>query len=517
MSNADAVDVGGEKNRESTHTKGMSNNGWKDDWDVRGSDVRRRTHSSLSTDSTEEHALYWLPEDARKRDEHLRRLLRGKRDSINNHIGMFCSPYDPGLGPMLCLDRHEVHGRIHKLVSGIKMVYGLVLSGVAKSALDPFDVEKDFAEDPFKRNLANFYNLAATVQFVLCLCGSLFSTIVFIVLSYQPDSTIYRIASQFDFFLAYCYMIFYSTFLLLAQVAAVIFIRSDPTWAWVILGLIILIFVTLFNHFAYGFKKAFPNFAVHVFPIFAMASFNPFVWRWMFSSQEKEAHQLMMKHTADTMIQDAENNFGKDVVNKVRSDVAREEGYPVVGMPPTHGSGDKEANANEDGVIFGLSTERGQQLQALLSSALPHTVPERRYQLAIGMLIEEMDVPSLVSAAKSSMVVLGISFCLCLQLRLCPSAAAMCASPCSCCTESHAPYECSCSSVRALLRFPCSSFELCFLLSSLAARTLLHLCRPHDASATPYDCSGDVQTQHCGTTTCGCNSPRASGLASSAL
>jgi len=153
-----------------------------------------------------------VAEDADRRDEHLRRLLRCKRENVNNHIGMFCSPYDPGIGPMLCLPRDEVHARIHKLVSGISIIYGLVLSGVAKSALSPFDVENEFVDDAYKRALGNFYNFAATVQFTLCLSGSLFSTIIFIIVSYQPDSSIYRIAAHFDFFLAYCYMIFYSTY-----------------------------------------------------------------------------------------------------------------------------------------------------------------------------------------------------------------------------------------------------------------------------------------------------------------
>lgn len=261
--------------------------------DARCSSESSAAESEASGNSVE----YWLAEDAVRRDDHLRRLLRCRREAVNNHVGMLCSPYDPGIGPMLCLPRDEVHARLHKLVSGISMVYGLVLSGVAKSALSPFDVEKEFADDAYKRSLANFFNFAAAAQFTLCLSGSLFSTIVFIILSYQPDSVIYRVAAQFDFFLAYCYMIFYSTFLLLAQLGAAIYIKSDPVWAWATIAIIISSFVLLFNHFAFGFKKAFPNFAVHVFPIFAMASFNPWVWKWMWG-RDKRAHEHMMHHTA---------------------------------------------------------------------------------------------------------------------------------------------------------------------------------------------------------------------------
>ena len=35
----------------------------------------------------------------------------------------------------------------------------------------------------------------------------------------------------------------------------------------------------------------------HVFPIFAIASFNPWVWRWMWGAA-KLAHEEMMHHTA---------------------------------------------------------------------------------------------------------------------------------------------------------------------------------------------------------------------------
>jgi len=189
-------------------------------------------------------------------------------------------------------------------------------------------------------------------------------------------------------------------FLLLAQLGAVIFIRSDPVWAWSTIGIMIVSFVLLFNHFAFGFKKAFPNFAVHVFPIFAMASFNPWVWKWMWGSSARE-HEVMMRHNAETMIQDAENNYGKAVVNKVRAELEHER----------HGRAHDETNEHSGGCSESariLSSPGGLELQDFLASTLPDTAPKRRQQLAIGMLIEEMTVPNLAATCRTSMVVLGM-------------------------------------------------------------------------------------------------------------
>ena len=80
----------------------------------------------------------------------------------------------------------------------------------------------------------------------------------------------------------------------------------------------------------------------------------------------------------------------------------------VNGRSNTH---DLEVNGKcpkDDDELFGLSHPRGQELWQFLHDALPHTCSKRRFQLAKGMLIEEIDVATLVSAARSSMVVLGV-------------------------------------------------------------------------------------------------------------
>ena len=50
--------------------------------------------------------------------------------------------------------RDQVQGRLHNVVSSLSMVYGLVFSGVAGSALSPLKAV-DYDEDTYHRTLAN--------------------------------------------------------------------------------------------------------------------------------------------------------------------------------------------------------------------------------------------------------------------------------------------------------------------------------------------------------------------------
>ena len=120
------------------------------------------------------------------------------------------------------------------------MVYGLILSGVASSALSPLEAQA-YADSSVERTLANFYNLAATVQFTICVLGSLWTTFVLGFLNCQPDTTILRCSANFDFFGKYFLVIGWRTMLLLAPCAVTIFLRSDSDWAIVTIGLIVFI------------------------------------------------------------------------------------------------------------------------------------------------------------------------------------------------------------------------------------------------------------------------------------
>ena len=50
--------------------------------------------------------------------------------------------------------RDQIQGRMHNVVSSLSMVYGLVFSGVAGSALTPMSVQ-EFGEGTSFRTLAN--------------------------------------------------------------------------------------------------------------------------------------------------------------------------------------------------------------------------------------------------------------------------------------------------------------------------------------------------------------------------
>ena len=316
---------------------------------------RRSTTASAWRGEADAREKLWTEDDAIRRDIHLRRLLRCKPDSSNYHYGMLCSPYDPMLGMLLCMPRDKVQGRMHNIVSGVSVVYGLLLSGVAGSALDPISVD-EFAKEPDKLALANFANFAASLQFTLCLSGSVLTTFVLVIINSQPDATIFRVVAQMDWFLTYCYLCFYSAYLLMAQLCAVIYIRSSPYWAYATIAGVLVMFQVLLNHWQYGVKRAFPNFSLHLFPLFAINSFNPWTMSWLFGKRWSE-HRKTSQHTANVMIQDAENNFGKDVINKVRHDVASERARDARGDNRQGTADDEEGVEEEDGLeaLFALA------------------------------------------------------------------------------------------------------------------------------------------------------------------
>ena len=147
------------------------------------------------------------------------------------------------------------------------MVYGLVFSGVAGSALSPFNVA-DWGEGTTERTLANFFNLAASFQFSICISGVLFTTFILVFVNAVPDTVIFRCVANCNFLMVYCYLIFYSTYLLLAQLCAVIYIRSDPSWAIATMIGTVFLFLLLFSHWIYALRGAFPNTFLSVFSRF---------------------------------------------------------------------------------------------------------------------------------------------------------------------------------------------------------------------------------------------------------
>ena len=230
---------------------------------------------------------------------------------------------------LLCMPREQVQGRLHNIVSGIATISGLIFAGVAGSALNPLNV-KDFDSDDTKRNLANFYNLAASFQFIIALSGTLFTTYVILEINFEPDATIFRCVASMDFFVVYVMLIFWSTFLLIAQLCSIIYIRSDVVWAWATISGVILIYYLLMLHWAIGMKAAFPNAFLHYFPILASLGVAP---HWLFGSTWTK-HVELARHTANMKLQEAEANFGTAVISAIRSDVAREDFRAHVSIHP---------------------------------------------------------------------------------------------------------------------------------------------------------------------------------------
>ena len=289
------------------------------------------------------------------------------------------------------------------------MVYGLIFSGVAGSALSPLTVS-DYDDGSTERTLANFFNFAASVQFSICVAGVLFTTSILCFLNSTPDTVIFRLAANFNFSMIYAYLIFYSTYLLLAQLCAIIFIRSDPGWAWATIGALLGVFFALFSHWIYAMRDAFPIPALHFTPAFGVLSFNPHIFSLMFG-KGLAALKASAQHVARIMLQEATNNFGGDVVNKVQRDVARgelphaqatpqspahtrdEAGFPARAAEGARASSDARVDREEEAAAAAAA----KQLEAMLLEALPRTIAERRRLIASGLLIEDLTLPRLVT------------------------------------------------------------------------------------------------------------------------
>ena len=302
-----------------------------------------------------------------------------------------------------------MQGRLHNLMTCYSMVYGLVFSGVAGSALSPLTVS-EYDAGSTERTLANFFNFAASVQFSICVAGVLFTTFILCFLNSTPDTVIFRLAANFNFSMIYAYLIFYSTYLLLAQLCAIIFIRSDPGWAWATSGALLGIFFALFSHWIYAMRDAFPIPALHFTPAFGVLSFNPHIFSLMFG-KGLAALKASAQHVARIMLQEATNNFGSDVVNKVQRDVARAEpphGHALpqspahrrdeAGTPARAAAGARApSDARVEQEAEAAAAAAAKQLEAMLLEAMPKSRADRRRHIASGLLIEELTLPRLVT------------------------------------------------------------------------------------------------------------------------
>lgn len=146
------------------------------------------------------------------------------------------------------------------------------------------------------------YNFAASLQFIICISGVLFTTFILMFINTVPDTVIFRCAANFNFIMVYPYLIFYSCYLLAAQLFAIIFINSDFVWAIVTCSISFVIFHVLFSHWIFAQKDAFPNTTMHFLPTMVVLSFNPYVATFLFGKKYADLQQIC-KHNANAMIQ----------------------------------------------------------------------------------------------------------------------------------------------------------------------------------------------------------------------
>ena len=108
-----------------------------------------------------------------------------------------------------------------------------------------------------------------------------------------------------------------------------------------------------------------PELAVHMYPTLLMATFgSPFIARWFFTKKED---RKLAEHAANIMIQEAENNFGKPVVNRVRRQLASEHADEAAGMTsPPRDDEDPDTTSSSD-----VSGMKSRELKALITQALP--------------------------------------------------------------------------------------------------------------------------------------------------
>ena len=74
----------------------------------------------------------------------------------------------------------------------------------------------------------------------------------------------------------------------------------------------------------YAMKGAFPYSTLHLLPAMFATSLNPHIMSWPFGSKYSGLRNIQQL-SANVLIQEAENNFGKGIINKIRNEIASEQ------------------------------------------------------------------------------------------------------------------------------------------------------------------------------------------------
>jgi len=329
----------------------------------------------------------WDQEDERARNECLARMLDPKPPLLGD-------PSDfPAGGDFLCLPREVLQERTYNLFQTASVLYGLIFSGVAGSALSPFDVS-EYAEGSNNRTLANVYNLCATVQFVVCADCMWEATVMALAVCSESDLTIYRFAVHTSR-IAWSLMVNtgYSTMLLIAQVLVVTFMKTDPVVAYVILIIVMMIFLAKMAVFWPRFMHASPGYVYPmvnglVGPVLRLGLFGP----------GKQAAKEKADRLAALKAEEAASNFGAHVLDAVRESLSgsgeeRNKEETVGGAPHA---------ATEE--MDELGSEQGRLLSGFLEAALPEAPPERLKTLCVALIRADLYLHTMKLAAQNPLL-----------------------------------------------------------------------------------------------------------------
>ena len=353
-------------------------------------DVIGRATSTGSTASAIAYDGVWDQEDERERNKCLADMLDPKPPLIGD-------PFNhPAAGSFLCLPREVLQERLYNYYQTAAMIYGLIFSGIAGSALNPLDVA-EYAEGSAKRALANSYNLLASVQFMVCIICMWEATVIAIATCSESDLTIFRFAvhsSKIGWSLVV--NTGYMVFLLAAQVIVVIIMKTDTVMAYIVVSFTIMLMVAKFIVFWPRFLNSAPGYVYPMFnnvflaPIFRVGIFGP----------DKQAAKQKADRLGALKAEEAANNFGAHVLDAVRKSLLSGGGAAERKQEAAPGRGLHATTDETDD----LASEQGRLLSRFLTAALPQAHPERLNTLCVALIKADLDLNTLTVAARNPLM-----------------------------------------------------------------------------------------------------------------
>ena len=345
-----------------------------------------RTASASSTPAQAEYDGVWDSTDAKVRNEFLARVMDPQPPLAGD-------PWeDPMTGLLLCLPREQLQERIYNINQNQAILYGLIFSGVAGSALTPF-AASEFDSGSTHRLLANAYNLIATMQLAIC-CASMWeATVMALAACCESDLTIFRFtvcSSKASWLLTLSTG--YSALLLMVQMIIVNYIRSDSWWAHIICGALLLLILSRTAMFWPRIANASP---IEFYPMINSPLIAPFMRLGLFGPVPRR-----LKQTANRLgalkAQEAASNFGSQVVRSAAESVSKSSGAAI-----------HPADASEDALtdeLVDLNSAQGQALMRFLAKALPSAPTDRTKTICVGLMKADLDLHTLAAAASMPLV-----------------------------------------------------------------------------------------------------------------